>query len=244
MVTNTKFNSLLLSLTWCMGGSYTPIGLCWMLHRPWSACSLAFLTTKRFVWHYYCTTADYVNWLFFSVFLAPVPSGSELQSSAWCFPHRLLHCVYDLCGAEPLHLRHSGGIQSRADTSQGNSIMLSLKCLIIHVLEKVRSYHYRNSLPWLVIPCVIHITHFSYSLQKRRRLWTWCWWNSAVCLDSNVRNKVVTAWLRGRLFHLLQTMGSQRFLLGILMRVERFLYSQTEVFHYKNNMLCFSFCLP
>lgn len=46
---NTGMNCLLFSQTSCMGGSYTLIGLCWMLHRPWSACSLAFLTTKRFV---------------------------------------------------------------------------------------------------------------------------------------------------------------------------------------------------
>lgn len=36
-------------LIWCMGGSCTPIGLCWMLRRRWSACSLVFLTTKRSV---------------------------------------------------------------------------------------------------------------------------------------------------------------------------------------------------
>lgn len=134
-VINTAINFLLFSLTWCMGGSYTPIGLCWMPHRPWSACSLAFLTTKRFVWDCYkCTTADCDSWPFLSVFLPPHPSGSELQPSAWCFPHRLLHCVHDLCGAEPLHLCHPGGVQSRADTSQGNSPTLSLKCLIVQML--------------------------------------------------------------------------------------------------------------
>lgn len=36
-------------LIWCMGGSYAPIALCWMLHRRWSACSLVFLTMKRSV---------------------------------------------------------------------------------------------------------------------------------------------------------------------------------------------------
>lgn len=47
----TEFNLLgfllFFSQTWCTGGSYTPIGLCWMLLKPWSACSLGFLTTMR-----------------------------------------------------------------------------------------------------------------------------------------------------------------------------------------------------
>lgn len=88
------------------------------------------------------------------------------------------------------------------------------------VVEEVRAYHYRNSLTWL--DTVIYITLCSYSHQKRMRLWTWCWWNSAVCLESNVRNKVATAQLRGQLFLLLQTMDSQRFLLGQFVRVEMF----------------------
>lgn len=46
---NTGLNSLLFSLIWCMGGSCTHIGLCWILHRPWSVCNLAFLTTTRLV---------------------------------------------------------------------------------------------------------------------------------------------------------------------------------------------------
>lgn len=53
--------------------------------------------------------------------LPPDPSGAELQSSSWGLSHWLLHRVHDLCGAESLHLCHSGGFQSGADTSQGNS---------------------------------------------------------------------------------------------------------------------------
>lgn len=131
---NTDTNFLFFSPTWCMGGSYTPIVLCWMRHRPWSACSLAFLTMKRLVWGCYeCTTGDHDCWAFFSASLPTDPSGSELQSSAWSFPHRLVHRVHDLCGAEPLHLCHSGGIQPRADPSQGNSPTLGLKVLVLIV---------------------------------------------------------------------------------------------------------------
>lgn len=217
MVLNKEINFPLFSLTWCMGGSYTPIGLCWTLHRPWSACSLAFLTTMRFVWDYYnCTITDCVP--FSSVFLPPSLPGSELQSSAWGFPYWLLHCVHDLCGAEPLHLCHSGGIQSRADTSPGTCPCWVYTCC-------------RRSILWIDTPWVIHITHCSCSRLKRMRLWTWCWWNSAVYLDSNIRIKGVTAWLRGQLSHLLQIMDCRQFLLGTFVRVEMLLYCQAEVKH-------------
>lgn len=138
MIFHTEVNSLLFfSLTWCMAGSFTPTGLCWMQHRPWSACSLAFLTMKRLALdNYNCTTADYDSWALFSVYLPPDPSGAELQSSSWGLSHRLLHRVHDLCGAESLHLCHSGGIQSGADTSQGNSH---------NAKSELSCYHYRNS---------------------------------------------------------------------------------------------------
>lgn len=122
VVTDTEVNFLFSSLTWCMAGSCTPIGLCLMPCRPWSACSLVFLTMKRSVWdNHNSTTAHICCSSSFTIVLASGPTGTELQSSARCFPHRVLHRVYDLCGAEPLHLRHSGGIHSGADTSQGNS---------------------------------------------------------------------------------------------------------------------------
>lgn len=60
-VADTEVNFVLYSLTWCMDGSCTPIGLCWLPHRPWSACSLVFLITKRFVWDYLTITAHYVS---------------------------------------------------------------------------------------------------------------------------------------------------------------------------------------
>lgn len=46
-------------------------------------------------------------------------AGSELQPSSRCFPHRLLHRLYDICCVEPLHLGYPGGIQSGAGTSSG-----------------------------------------------------------------------------------------------------------------------------
>lgn len=93
--------------------------------------------------------------------------------------------------------------------------MLSLKCHV--VVKEVRSYQYRNNLSRL--DTSLHITLCSYSHQRRMRLWTWCWWNSAVCLDSNVRNKVASAQLRG---HPLQIMVSRWFLLGIFMTAKMF----------------------
>lgn len=57
------------------------------------------------------------------------PTGSELQSRAWCFPHWLLYCVHDVCCAEPLHLSHPCGVQSRANLPQGNSAMQGPKGL-------------------------------------------------------------------------------------------------------------------
>ena len=135
---NRTFHShrfLFFSLTWCMAGSFTPIELWWILRRPWSACSLAFLTMKRSVWDYNnCSTADLDSRTFFSVFLPSDPAGSGLQSSAWSFSHRLLHCVHDLCGAEPVHLCNSGGIHSRADPSQGNWLSLTY-CRIAHIVS-------------------------------------------------------------------------------------------------------------
>lgn len=126
----TQRNFLLCSLTWCMGGSCTPIGLCLMLQWLWSTCSLVFLTMKRLVWgNHNCIAAHFGSSAFFTAFLPSGPSGSELQSSAQCFPHWVLHRVHDLCGAEPFHLCHPGGICSGADTSQGNSPTQSLICL-------------------------------------------------------------------------------------------------------------------
>lgn len=139
------------SPTWCTAGSCTRTGLCWMQHRPWSACSSAFLTTRRLVWGWSdCIAAECESWLFLSVCLLPPSSGSELQSSAWCFPHWLLHRIYDLCGAEPLHLRHSSGIQSRADTSQGNSLM------------SLNVHHHTNLDTW----CLTHSLFFWTAIRR------------------------------------------------------------------------------
>ncbi len=76
---------------------------------------------------------------------------------------------------------------------------------------------------WYFLPiCIIHCY---CSRQRRMRLWTWCWWNSAVCLDLNVRNKMATASLRDLLFHLFQLMDFQQFPLEIFIRVKMIHFS-------------------
>lgn len=194
-----------------------------MLCRPWSACSLVFLTMKRSVWdNHNSTTAHFCCSSSFTIVLASGPTGTKLQSSARCFPHRVLHRVYDLCGAEPLHLRHSGGIHSGADTSQGNSPTPGLKCCWCYCSVPVEAwlltclFVFFNDLRWNNNPWVILNAHCSCSRQKRMRLWTWCLWKSAVCLESNVRKKE-TAWPGGQTRRLRQITHSQLFLLGTFM---------------------------
>lgn len=126
---NKEIICIIFSLIWCMAGSCTHIGLCWMLLRPWSACSLAFSTMKRpvfrLLWFWLIDRKKNNSCCLFCLFLCYL-LGTWLQSSTWCIPHWLLHCVYDLRGAQPLHLCHFGGVQSRANTSQGKSPMLPL----------------------------------------------------------------------------------------------------------------------
>lgn len=78
--------------------------------------------------------------------------------------------------------------------------------------------------------CSLFLSH-----QKRMRLWTWCSWNSAVYLDSNVRNKWATARLGDRLFHLFQQ--HLQILLEISMRADMSHYSQSLT------VLCVSYCV-
>ena len=52
-----------------------------------------------------------------------------LQLSTWSITYWFLYCVHVLCGDQFLHLRDSWGIQSRANTTQGNIYHLRLMCL-------------------------------------------------------------------------------------------------------------------
>lgn len=69
-------------------------------------------------------------------------TGFGLQSSSGCFPHRILHYLYDIRSAQPLYICDFGGFQRRATSSHCKSLIIS---------ESSYIFHHSKSVNWMFI---------------------------------------------------------------------------------------------